>query len=203
MPRITLPPAQKISTDLADAIQRRNSFEQVLSDKPLSLETLGTLLGLALGMRGSEKRNYPSGGALYPIETYLIGNTVEGHSPGVFHYHPKAHALEQLWNLPQDFSMKKMLPSTNTPLAPLLIAFTSVWERSAKKYGTLAYSHSLVETGHMAQNILLVGTALGLQTRPLAGCNDSYFAATLDLDPEIEGYVHGVLLSSPVEKKSI
>ena len=203
MPRVTLPNPTSTSVSLESVLRDRSSFDRSVSGRAFSQDELGTLLGLALGARKERwSRNYPSGGALFPIETYVIGNVLEGTDAGVFHYHPSAHALEHLWPLPGNFDMSKLIRPFVTPLSGTLVIFTSVWERSAKKYGDFAYSHALLEAGHMAQNILLVATAIGAQCRPVAGCEDSYVAELLDLDPETEQFVYGILLSPPSSKKA-
>ncbi len=203
MPRVTLPNPTSTSVSLESVLQNRSSFDRSVSDRAFSQDELGTLLGLALGARKKQgSRNYPSAGAQFPIETYVIGNLLEGVDSGVFHYHPGAHALEHLWPLPESFDMSRLIRPSITPLSSTFVIFTSVWERSAKKYGDFAYSHALLEAGHMAQNILLVATAIGAQCRPVAGCEDPYVAEILDLDPETEQFIYGVLLSPPSPKKT-
>lgn len=202
MPRLALPNPTSTSVSLESAIRDRSSFDRSRSDRAFSQDELSTLLGLALGARKKQgSRNYPSAGAQFPIEAYLIGNVLEGVDSGVFHYHPTAHALEHLWPLPGNFDMSRLIRPSITPLSSTLIIFTSVWERSAKKYGDFSYSHALLEAGHMAQNILLVATAIDAQCRPVAGCEDSYVAELLDLDPEAEQFIYGILLSPPSRKK--
>lgn len=194
MPRIQLPPPDELPIALHEALSRRASFSACATERPLSLPELGTLLGNALGMRDSTRRRYPSGGALYPVETYLIGTVLDGYPSGVFHYHPKAHALEFLWGTPPTFSMSEVIRSANVALAPLLIVFTSVWNRSSIKYGDLAYSHGLIEAGHMAENVLLVATSLSMATRPIAGFDDRTISELLDLDAQVEQPIYSLLL---------
>ena len=198
MPRIALPEPVPTHVALEEALRNRSSFNSAASERTFGTNELGSLLGHALRAReDSSHRAYPSGGALFPIETYLIGTSVEGQMPGVFHYHPTAHALEVLWELPDSFSMAKLIRSPITPLSNTLVVFTALWERSARKYGDFAYSHALLEAGHMAQNITLVATALGIQNRPVAGCDDAMIASLLDLNTDNEQFVYGVLISPP------
>lgn len=194
MPRIPLPAPRALALPLHEALHRRASYLECTTKRPFSAIELGTLLGNALGMRDDIRRHYPSGGALFPIETYLIGSVLEGYPSGVFHYHPKAHALEFLWETPASFTMSKVVRSTSISLAPVLIVFTSVWNRTGIKYGDLAYSHGLLEAGHMAQNILLAATALGAGARPLSGCDDRAVTELLDIDERAEQLVYSILL---------
>ena len=195
MRKVVLPKPTALDVTLAHALQKRKSAEGGDDTKPLTLQECGTLLGLALEKRpDSMRRNYPSGGALYPIETYLISTALESESPGVFHYNPTDHSLERLWNLPEDFLMKDIAKSPESLKLSSLIVFTSVWDRSSAKYGDLAYQHALLEAGHMSENILLVATALGLNARPYAGFNDERIAELLDLDEDLEQTVHTITL---------
>jgi len=194
MPRIALPVPGTFSMPLHEALHRRVSNSECGAERPLSLDEIGTVLGNALGMRDETRRHYPSGGALYPVETYLIGTVLEGYPSGVFHYHPKAHALEFLWETPHAFSMSDVIRSEQVMLTPILIVFTSVWNRSATKYGDLSYSHALIEAGHMAQNIMLATTALGMGTRAIAGYDDTVLTSLLDLDEQAEQPIYSVLL---------
>jgi len=157
---------------LDEALRTRTSMSAYVTDRPLLLTEMATLLGNALGMRDDTRRYYPSAGALYPIETYLIGNVLEGHPSGIFHYHPKAHALELLRETPPSFSMSEIVPATSVMLTPILIVFTSVWNRSSIRYGDISYSHGLIEVGHMSENILLAATALGAGARPISEYDD-------------------------------
>ncbi|MFZ2886930.1 MAG: SagB/ThcOx family dehydrogenase [Minisyncoccia bacterium] len=190
MQRIALPAPQPLQTNLADAIRSRASFTTVPDEAGLTHEELGTLLGQALGMRG-ELRTYPSGGARYPIETYLLGSVIQSHPRGTYHYHPKDHALEHLWDSPPVTEL--MRPSVMTP-SQTLIVFTAAWERTSAKYGDWSYGHFFLEAGHMAQNILLVANALHIRARPMLGFADDAVVETLDLN-EREQPIYSILLA--------
>jgi len=200
MVRISLPEPAPLTMPLHEVLHKRISSPVSITDRALSLQELGNLLGHSLGMSDEKRRHYPSGGALYPIETYLVGNIIEGYPSGVFHYHPKSHALEFLWETPASFAMSNILRSPEIALAPQLIVFTSVWNRSAAKYGDHAYSHGMLEAGHMAQNILLVATALSMHTRPIAGYNDTVISELLDIDPRLEQPVYSIVLCPAITK---
>ncbi len=72
---------QARSPSLLDVLKNRSSVRS-FSHKPLTLSELSFLLWASTGIR-TEKEGYafrtaPSAGALYPIETYLVVNDVEG-----------------------------------------------------------------------------------------------------------------------------
>jgi SagB-type dehydrogenase family enzyme len=196
MAQIPLPEPAVLASSLESALERRHSTNTSETGIPLTLQDTASLFGPALRRHTNDiRRNYPSGGALYPVETYLIATLFEGAAPGIFHYHPTAHALERLWNLPAAFEMKQIVRHPDTLNPSALIVFTSVWSRSSAKYGDLAYQHALIEAGHMSQNILLLSSALGLETRPYAGFNDERIIELLDIDAGAEQPVHSITLS--------
>mgnify|MGYP003392919429 CR=1 FL=1 len=189
-PRIALPPARPLSMHLDDALQTRASFTTIPDDDGFTQEEIGTLLGHALGMRG-KLRTYPSGGARYPVETYLLGTVLKGEPHNAYHYHPTCHALEFLWSSPPVATL--MRPSIQLP-SQTLILFTAVWDRTSLKYGDWSYGHFLLEAGHMAQNILLAATALGIRARPILGFADDAIVQALDLNQR-EQPIYSVLLA--------
>jgi hypothetical protein len=80
--KIKLPIHKQIVTmSLNEAIRRCRSI-RAFSHKPLTLEQLSYLLWASSGIQekdeGYEFRISPSAGALYPIETYLIVNNIDG-----------------------------------------------------------------------------------------------------------------------------
>jgi SagB-type dehydrogenase family enzyme len=195
MEKITLPAPKKLPATLQAALEKRMSYFGGTDRSKLSLETCGALFGLALGKHtSSTHRNYPSGGALYPIETYLISSALEGSAPAVFHYNPTEHALEKLWDVPASIELKDLARHPNDLFFSSLIVFTVVWRRSSAKYGDLSYQHSLLEAGHMSENVLLVAGALGLKTRPMAGFDDDALISLLDINAEEERPVHTITM---------
>jgi SagB-type dehydrogenase family enzyme len=195
MNRLSLPSPVSLENSLSEVLNKRRSFTSS-STGALTIQEWGTLLGTSLRKhQDSTKRNYPSGGALYPIETYLvIPKFADAGESGVFHYHPTAHALEHLWGLPLDFSVEKLIPNAGGLSAASVLLFTSVWGRSSKKYGDFSYLLALLETGHMSENVLLTATALDLGSRPFAGFDDALAARLLDIDEAFEQSVLAIAI---------
>ncbi len=196
MEQIKLPSPEKLSLSLTEALEQRTSHLGVGKSGVLSMDILSTLLGNALKKRDSSlHRNYPSGGGLYPIETYIITNTLNESIPSVFHYNPTLHVLEKLWAIPEEIPLKELIVQKDIPPFSTIIIFTSVWKRSSAKYGDFTYMLALLEAGHMSENLLLVSTALGLHSRPVAGFDDSMINKLLDLDPLLEQPIYSVIIS--------
>jgi SagB-type dehydrogenase family enzyme len=196
MPQISLPAALPLTMTLSDVIERRNSFEISTETISLSLSVCGTLLGAALSKHtGSNRRHYPSGGNLYPIETYMISSALDGLPPSVFHYDPTRHSLETLLVLRDPTAVNALVRNPNDLVFSTLIVFTSVWERSSAKYGDFTYLLALLEAGHMAQNILLAATALDRLARPFAGFYEQELNQLLDINPEEEQVVYAIAIA--------
>jgi len=185
-------PDTALDTSLGEALRSRRSMAASSTPRSVTIDEYGGLFSTLRRHAGGVRRMYPSGGALFPVETYLIETTLSG--GGIFHYNPSTHALEKLWNLPEDFNIKRLAVHPESLQASAIIVFTSLWERSAIKYGHLSYQHALLETGHMSQNVLLAASALSVAARPYAGFSDALIAELLDIDVTREQPVHTILL---------
>lgn len=192
MPRITLPRCE-LKMPLEDALSRRTSGREKKSDAAITVDELGGLLQHALAERADGKRNYPSGGALFPIETYVLAQNIKGVQEGIYHYHPKTHALEHLWSV-KEHDKIFVSQSAWAESAPAIIILTSLWQRNYEKYGDFGYLLGILEAGHIAQNLLLVATALNLSSCPIAGFRGHELEQILDLD-EREQPVYTVVIS--------
>lgn len=169
------PEAKKVRLDriekcgdmsLYEALLRRKSLRRFV-DAPISLESLSCLLWASAGIQrkemGFEFRTAPSAGALYPIETYLVIHRVESLEQGVYHYNVKRHLLEQI-KLGDFRSMvaRAALGQLMCANAAVVFVWTAMFERSEWKYKQRAYRYVYIDAGHMAQNLALVTTSLGL-----------------------------------------
>lgn len=201
MESITLPTPCVLETTLGAVLAGRVSAVRSIPPEPFSLQDLGSLLGHALGRHaGQHKRNYPSGGALYPVETYLLLPQSDELKAGVYHYNPTDHALERLWDIPHNVDVMRLVNGPEDFIMSGLLIFTNVWRRSSIKYGDFAYVLGLLEAGHMSENILLVGTALGFPMRPIEGYDDKALNELLDLDGEKEQVVQTIMLGKSQTK---
>lgn len=194
MKRIAFPPLIPLSTNLSEALRKRRSSRNFSLHAPMSLSQLGALLGYSLGKVATDReRPYPSGGALYPLEAYVLVHSVTDLERGVYHYEPENHELEYLWPIPEDVPITKLISAGSwVGFASCLIVFTSVWERSSKKYGDFAYPLSLIESGAAGQNLSLVGAALDIGICLSEAYDESKLRDTLDL-PSGEEAIYAVV----------
>jgi SagB-type dehydrogenase family enzyme len=170
-PRIALP-AVSISSradsgpSAAQAIARRRSV-RTYADRPMSLDELGRLLyltdGITAGLHGNARRAAPSSGALYPIELYPLVHRVDGLEPGVYHYDPRAHALEQL--RAGDFrslAVEQGIGQEFLGSCGVVLFLTMILQRMRPKYQDRSYRYGLLEAGHLGENAYLAATSMGL-----------------------------------------
>lgn len=183
------PPAARITLD--DAWAKRRSARE-FSESALSLEDVSALLGacrIVEDERETERRTYPSAGARFPVECYLLAYRVNGLDVGCYHYKVRTHELEVLW--PADLASRTaevVSPFVTNPGAAIVM--TSVISRAEVKYAYKAYPFSYLEAGHMAQNILLAAAGAGIGACPIGGYVDAAIVELLDVtEDEIPLYV--------------
>jgi len=177
--------------ELEEALKNRKST-RVFSKKPLDIKNASLILnGCRICERDGffERRTYPSAGARFPIEIYPIIFNVKGLERGAYHYNSNNQSLEfllkkDLRGLTRDF----VSPFIENPA--LAIVMTSVIPRSEVKYGNKAYPFSLLEAGHIGQNISLLSAKYHIGCCAIGGYVDQTICQVLDLTKdEIPLYV--------------
>lgn len=181
---VELPYAAELQVSLAEVLAARRTC-RLFDTQALSLNDLGTLLDYAAGagrtgspapmLAGGSAggRPYPSGGGLYPVEIQIYAARVSDLDCGFYLYQALAHRLVPAAPALAGTELKQMLadhPSDQS--AVLVFLCLHLTRASLSKYGLKAYRLALLEAGHLAQNILLVATALGLATLPQCGFDD-------------------------------
>lgn len=189
------------------ALAERRSIRR-FTGAALSLDQLTRLVSFAAGVTGTldptgggvvqPVRAAPSGGALYPVELYVLLSAVDGLEPGVYHYRVDRHAIEMLreGDPRARLSQQTSDPETFTKAA-VTFALTANFGRSHFKYGERAYRFSLLEAGHLCQNLLLMATSLGLGAVPVGGFLDDDLHDLLGVDGVDEAAIYLVATGVP------
>ena len=138
------------------------------------------------------RRSVPSAGGLFPLELFVFLQRVEGLSDGLYHYDVRGHSLEPLRGDPIADLAPFLYPYPFVRDANLVFAVAAVFGRNQKKYGPRGYRYTLLEAGHVAQNICLRAVELGLGTLCMGGFEDSRLNRMLGLEPSKEGAVYAV-----------
>jgi SagB-type dehydrogenase family enzyme len=214
-----LPPMAKPSPEDAELISlpdpantkidHRNLYELMaaretrrkFTKEGLSLAELSFLLWSTQGVRKTSSkasfRIVPSGGARHPFETYLFVSRSDELEQGLYRYLPFEHALAKV---------KEMRDFDETLDAALLKhqfggAVTFVWTaipyRSEWKYGFEASRLSLLDAGHVCQNLYLACEALGCGTCAVGAYDQQRLDELLGVDGKDEFAVYAAPVGKP------
>lgn len=183
-PFLEFPEVGRPSGDLVDLLRWRRSVEN-FSGEAVSLAEVAGVLEQSYGVyeveRHQLRRNTPSGGALYPLDLYLVARNIEGlPEASLFHYDPFRHGLALLASGVDlaGVDAATLRPEFSSQCAAYVLVSASFW-RSRFKYSQRALRFTFLEAGHLAQNILLLAQASSLGTRLVGGFVDSEINAIL------------------------
>jgi SagB-type dehydrogenase family enzyme len=199
LPKTLLPKPENINFPLGESFKKRKS-EREFDGKQTSLKDLSQLLFYSAGIIekregdwNKTRRTYPSGGGRFPLEIYLCAlQNSDELKEGIYHYNVKEHSLEKILN--KENLRKEIYPKIIWQdmilKAPIVLAISTVFERTTIKYKERGIRYIFQEAGHLGQNIYLVSTALGLKCCALGGFDDDKFNELLDIDGETEGVIY-------------
>jgi SagB-type dehydrogenase family enzyme len=193
---------------LFDVLRTRRTRRGTFSRKAVTLKQWGWLLEAACGLTGrvmhpqfpdvaQDLRAWPSGGATYPIETYLLTLQARDLDRGLYHYQVESHALAYLGPAPDDERLRRLVYADGLwENAGGLIVLTALFERTQTKYGERGYRFVWLDAGHLAQNILLACEDLHLAAIPLGGFDDDGLAEAMDIEPLAEMPIYAILIGA-------
>ncbi|RSS73999.1 SagB/ThcOx family dehydrogenase [Streptomyces sp. WAC06614] len=137
-------------------------------------------------------RPYPSAGGRYTVRVRLLALGVDGVRPGTYDVVPERRVLRPLGPVPQRSEVKALSGYLSLPPqdpegigideAPAVLGVYVDLGVLRRRYGLRALRLGLLETGHLAQTLALVATALGLSTSTLAAFHDDLAHELLGLD---------------------
>ncbi len=179
--------------DLVSLLTERKS-SRVYTQQSISLLQLSFLLWATQGIKDIRGKSYatlrtvPSGGARHAFETYLLVQNVEGLQPGAYHYLPFDHQLEFLHSVEDlpDTITRSLVGQSWAAKASVTFYWSFVPYRAEWRYGIWAHRVVLIDAGHLAQNLYLACTALGLGTCAVAAFDMEVCDSIFGLDGEEE-----------------
>jgi len=174
----------------------------------LTLRDIATLLHYAYGItRDNSKTNYPrdfrtvpSGGALYPLEIYFHTTHTKNLEPGFYHYNPTINAVSRIMDGDHNIAIAEAMVPMLSHLAfdcSLMIFITALFERQTFKYGPRAYRFVFLEAGHVAQNLNLTATNIGLGSINICG----YYDRKIDKLLRLDGLSHSTIYMMGIGKQ--
>ena len=191
-PGVDLPGAGIGQMPLEDALAQRRSGAAA-EPAVLSIEHLAAAMAAAYRTIGG-RRPAPSGGALYPLELYVVALAVESLEAASYHYDPFRHRLECIGAGARAAVGAALVDPALAENASALVVITAMFWRSRFKYGLRGYRFALLEAGHVAQNIALAATAQRISALPLGGFYDRRVDDLVGADGLDEATVYAVLL---------
>jgi SagB-type dehydrogenase family enzyme len=155
--------------------------------KPLDLEmpSLLLLLSNTHTARASSPegdfffRSAASAGALYPTEIYVATRGIKGIDDGLYHFAIQNHSLDPL-------RKGDVLGLAQGKGSHLTFFLTAIFFRSAWKYRARAYRYHLLDTGHVAENLILALKASNLPYSVTYDFDDGEVNRLLGLDDQKE-----------------
>ncbi len=193
VPRVELPdPRGFRGLSVEEAVETRRSVRDY-DGQPIALADLSRLLHAAQGITEErlEFRAAPSAGALYPIEVYPVVHRVEALAAGIYHYAVQSHELECLEE--GDFRgevTEAGLHQRFLGQSAVVFLFSAIFQRTRWKYRERAYRYVLLEAGHIAQNLYLAATSMGLGACAVGAFYDGRYNELLGLDGEEEATLY-------------
>jgi len=194
--RITLPapelraPGAPGTPGLGDLLATRRSRRD-FAPRPVPLEQVALLLWACQGVTARHGnhllRTAPSAGALYPFETYVSLQCVDGVDPCLAHLHVPTFQLEVVHrgNAGRPLALA-CLAQGFVARAAVVLAWTAVLPRCSWKYGDRALRYLGLDLGHVCQNVALAAEELNLGCCPVAAFFDDELNRVLDVDGEAE-----------------
>lgn len=159
------------------------------SGNALKIDNISSVLRLSSGIKndshGFLRRQYPSAGALYTLEIYVIGihSNLELLNKAVTHYNVKKHSLEIIKETSIPTIITCFLPVNHTIVegSGCMIIITACFDRIFQKYTERGYRYALIESGHLAQNIYLICAALNIGCCSIGGYYDEKINDLLEI----------------------
>lgn len=193
-------PLPNIDGEFAKVLLTRRTWRR-FSKRSIVFSDLGTLLGMTWGVqqwvcckgfRPMPLKTSPSGGALHPIEVYVVARRVKGLPSGIYHYAADQHRLELLRQPVTTAQLERYLAGQRWFASAAMVTFmTAAFDRMQRKYSfARAYRAVLLEAGHLCQTFCLIATWLGLAPFCTLAFADSRIEADLGIDGVTESVIY-------------
>jgi SagB-type dehydrogenase family enzyme len=171
--------------------------------KPMPMNVLSQLLWSTHGVTGRagqrELRNAPSAGACYPIDVYVVVNSVKTLEPGLYRYLAEDHELMLIraGDVGSE-AAKAALGQTMCSKASVTFLWSAVLPRTTGRYGERGQRYVFLDAGHVGQNLYLAATALGYGCCTIGAFDDGAMNRIIGADGKIETTVYGAAVG-PME----
>jgi SagB-type dehydrogenase family enzyme len=203
-PSVSLPaPRKRAVKSFTEVVHMQLSAPPAAPKTTLTKQELADLLHYAYGV--TETRRFPGGsiglraaasaGALYPTDVYVAVRNVEELQKGIYYYHPRNHQLVQTGSA-EDMERLALASAYHGWLvnSPATFILTVMYDRTAWKYRDRSYRYVMLDAAHVAGNLTLAATALGLEYQTIGLFDDQLATQALGLKSDDEGMVMMIAL---------
>ncbi|MGA8890168.1 MAG: SagB/ThcOx family dehydrogenase [Anaeromyxobacteraceae bacterium] len=206
--RLSLPPPRTDRGLLARLLLRESVRE--MSGAPISSRQLAEVLFAGLGVRAVVRdpiqgdlplKLAPSGGARNPIDGYLVAIDVAGVPPGAYRYSGLRRDLEPVGRPPPLPAAAELLGGQPWAkgVAAVVFLVASLGRAMWKYEHPLSLRMVLLEAGHVAQNMLVAASDLGLASWPSGAISDSRVEDLLGIGGPDRAVLYAVVLGRPTK----
>lgn len=181
--KIKLPEPEVSNKEGIEALFAKRRSIRKYRDKEFSQSIISRFLWAAQGISSKQGlRTSPSAGAIYPLEIHIVAGGGSGIEPGIYRYDPEEHTLSQeiIGDLRNELS-EASLSQAMIRNAPVSLVISAIYARITGRYGKRGIRYTDMEAGHVAQNIYLLGTELGIGTCAVGAFDDEEVRKVLKL----------------------
>lgn len=175
----------------SQCLYRNESCEHFVSGT-MAFTTIEKLVSPLLSRsRGSYKRGYPSGGALYPVEVFICPlSETDSTWPAlgkILHLLPASRKFEVMQHeMELDYLKSALLASPGNIGCPsVAIIYVAYMPKSLFKYRYRGYRMALMEVGSIYMLVEIQAKKLGLGCRLWSAYTDSMLCKVLGLNPAL------------------
>lgn len=167
---------------LEKTIANRRS-RRTFTSESVTMQELSQILWSAQGVTDEVgHRAAPSAKSAYPYTLYVVVRDVASLDSGLYQYLPDEHALGNLGLVDAGEMLTQAEPQDGAQQAPVVIVMAAVYGKSAVAFPDTYKESTLLEGGHIGQNIYLQVESLGMSTVVMAGFDAVAVRDNLKLD---------------------
>ncbi len=165
-------------------IRKKRRSCRSFSKKKMTVNQIGSICHFAYSI---SDHSVPSGGALYPLKIYvLIEESQDGLKSGYYEYDAEQNRLICFNDEVDVEQLKYCFNQEEMPFGSFVqIIIAADLERQPRKYANRGYRLTLIEVGHVAENISLYCAEQGLGACEMGGVQDEPLRQELELSGSI------------------
>lgn len=183
--------------DFIKLITKRQSIRNFDVNKTMPFNIFSDLLYSAYGISEIRKSNYdpslkilrrvvPGAGALYPLHIFcIVYGKIDKIDQGIYYFLKSKNAICKVKDLEKKFELNKIFPNyTNTIKGTpnLILVIVCNFYRIVQKYSNRGYIASLLEAGHVLQNLYLYCAKRKLAIVELLSFHDKNLSKLLEIN---------------------